>query len=153
MIFITFSVYFSGDIAYQPLLLNPIQQKQQSESPEASSTLSIKNFNNQESTSNTNNKSLSWSPSRRLSHETLNSPDSGFFNGVPTPPSSYTSSQSASPYSAVSLASPQSSYPDLYSNVNFANNNSNANTEPSPLVIHEDLDFEKIVDDVDNMYR
>ena len=90
---------------------------------------------------------------RRLSQETLcssgSSGDSGFFN-VPTPPgSSYSSQESSSPYSLA--ASPQSStttaapttanpFQDLYTNIGFV--------EPS-----EDLELEKIVDDVDNMYR
>lgn len=130
---------YAGEIEYHPILL-PSQRS--SKSWPASMT----------SWSNSTNHGR-----RRLSHETLSSDSSsGFFSNVPTPPgSSYSSTSSSSqdatsPYSeaAVSLASPQSStsnFADLYNNGISSNNFGNNPTD--------DLELEKIVDDVDNMYR
>ena len=72
---------------------------------------------------------------------------------------SYSSShsQDASPYNAVSLASsPQSSnsYPDLYNtNVGGGFVNQRSPQDQELASNNEDLELEKIVDDVDNMYR
>ena len=68
--------------------------------------------------------------------------------------SSHSQDVAVSPYSAVSIASsPQSnSFPDLYNTNVGGFGNQRSPQEPAPSN-NEDLELEKIVDDVDNMYR
>jgi hypothetical protein len=134
--------------------------------------------------------STTWPPSqRRLSQDTLQTDcctsgsDSGFFNVPPSTPGSSSSNPAStpyshvtdSPYSVVSLASPQPNFPDL-ANINtmglvsiqsevqrslsqlpssgyVVTQSEQRSMSQSPSAVYDDYELEQIVEDVDDMYR